>query len=266
MTNQRSNRRRPFPPYDESSALSRRDQTLARVEKLLSEQFIVAPQDDLPSQEDEPMDLVDLEEAVETATLPREARPLPRALPPRATSMAQGQAQVPALPEEPLEKKIRLSAFSAILQGAILIFVLAWVFLLGILVGRGHLWQTGLGHELVVWVEQKAGWANKARPEIVLKKDNQPDEVIKAATEQDLSEIDHGAGTMAGLDQTADGPELPDSGIPDKEPDEMPVWNWPGWSPGAPDNPLGEPRPAKADQPAAQETTPPPRGNSDDAS
>lgn len=218
MTNQqRSSKRRSFPPYDESSKLSRRDQTLVRVEKLLSEQFIVPLQDEAPFDEEGSVDLVDLDEAVETAQLPPEARPQPRTLSPPKPPPAPGPARAAAPVAEPPEKKSRLSVFSAVLQGAILIFVLAWVFLLGILVGRGHLWQSGLGHDLVVWVEQKAGWSDKAGPEVVLKKKNQPDELIPPPAPDG--------------DTTAPPETEPDGQQAAEEKEEMPVWNWGDWSP-----------------------------------
>lgn len=240
MTNQRSNKRRSFPPYDESSKLSRRDQTLVRVEKLLAEQFIAPPQEEAPPEEDAQVDLVDLEEAVETAQLPPEARPRPRAFAPRTPPPDTDPAPAPPpAAVEPPEKKSRLSIVSAILQAAILIFVLAWVFLLGILVGRGHLWQSGLGHDLVGWVEQKAGWSEKTGPEIILKKDNGTDEVIppQGTTSEDQLDID-----PVDSDETPDtesaGSGETTTGTGAQE--EMPVWNWPGWTPGPADNPLGE--------------------------
>lgn len=187
------------------------------------------------------MELVDLKEAVETAKLPPEDRPLPRVRPSLNTSEAQDLDRTAPLAVEPPEKKTRLSVFSAVLQGAILIFVLTWVFLLGILIGRGHLWQAGLGHKLVIWVEQKAGWTSQAGPEIVLKKENQPDEVIRLSTEPNPVQTDPGEKAMAEAEQPLDDTEMLNSGTSNKEPDDLPVWNWPGWSPGSPDNPLGEP-------------------------
>lgn len=217
MTNQqRSSKRRSFPPYDESSKLSRRDQTLVRVEKLLSEQFIAPLQEEVPFEEEGTADLVDLAEAVETAQLPPEDRPQPRVLtPPRAPTPVGRPAPAAAPPE----KKSRLSVFSAILQGAILIFVLAWVFLLGILVGRGHLWQSGLGHDLVVWVEQRAGWTDKTGPEIVLKKDNEPDVVIPPPEPVPDGDPTEPPETDPGSGEAAEGQ------------DEMPAWSWGDWTP-----------------------------------
>lgn len=240
MTNQqRSSKRRSFPPYDESSKLSRRDQTLVRVEKLLSEQFIVPLQEEAPFDGELPFDeegLVDLSEAVETAQLPPEARQRPRTLTPPEASPAAAAASP--------EKKSRLSAFSVVLQGSILIFVLAWVFLLGILVGRGHLWQTGLGHDLVVWVEQRAGWTDKTGPEVVLKKDNGPDEVIPPAP-------------VPGEDSVITAETEPDSGETPEEQDEMPTWSWGDWAPeSANGSPGGEESNSGAGPASTSETSP----------
>lgn len=255
MTNQRSNKRQSFPPYDESSKLSRRDQTLVRVEKLLSEQFIVPLPDEAQFEDESPADVVDLEEAVDTAQLPPEARPEPRTFAPTRTPAAAGPAPDSAAPDGRPAGKSRLSLLSATLQAAILIFVLAWVFLLGILIGRGHLWQSGLGHDLIAWVEQKAGWSDKAGPEIVLKKDNQPDEVIPPpTTDEGQSDID------PAVDPAPLETEPAESGDPAEEPDEMPVWDWPGWTPGPSENPLGDSGAAAdgADPAPAAETTPAP--------
>ncbi len=235
MTDQRTPRRRSFPPYDESSPLSRRDQTLARLDKLLSEQYITPPPEELISDEEIPEDLVDLEEVVEEAKLPPRPRPdRPRALEPRPPAVA------PARPAE-VEKKSRLSVASAVLQGLILIFVLAWVFLLGVLVGRGHLWQTGFGHDVVVWVEQKVGWTGgQSTPEIVLKKENQADVVIPptVVSESQPKAEDTQAAPPEEQSPAADDPSAITSDPPtefDPPQDEMPVWDWPGWTPGGPE-------------------------------
>lgn len=252
MTNQRSSKRRSFPPYDESSKLSRRDQTLVRVEKLLAEQFIAPLQEEAPPDEDGQVDLVDLEEAVETAQLPPEARPRPRAFAPRTVTPEAGPAPAPQpAVVEPPEKKSRLSLVSAILQAAILIFVLAWVFLLGILVGRGHIWQSGLGNDLVTWVEQKAGWSERTGPEVILKKENLPDEVIPP--DQAPTPPENGDETAQNPNQALGTEESVGSGESTGVQEEMPVWNWPGWTPGPADNPLGEseePSGANASEPA----------------
>ncbi|MDR0882367.1 MAG: SPOR domain-containing protein [Candidatus Adiutrix sp.] len=175
-------------PSPAPNALSRRDQTLARLEKLLSEQFLPPPEEET-AEEASPAELVDLEEAVEGGRLPtrpRSARPGAR---PRANSKNQ--------PSEPVQK--HLSFFSALLQALIMIFVLAWVFLLGVMVGREHLWQAGPGHDLVTWLEEKAGWAAKPGPTIVL---DPPDPA------DPLAEPEAAPGTA-------------------EAENALPVWNWP---------------------------------------
>ena len=211
MVDNRQAKRRTFPPFDEKSGLSPRDQALKRIDRLLSEQLITPFPEDGPETPDkiEPINLDEVMEAGRGA-----AEPARR---PSSVSAGPGRLQSAQVIEPP---KPRLSAFSVILQGSLLIFVLAWVFLLGVLIGRGHLLESGAGHELIVWIEEKAGWGTLPEPQIVAdSSDGQTAPVQETAPAAVPAANTDPAG---GITATAEEEEAEET---------YPVWNWPGWEP-----------------------------------
>lgn len=121
--------------------------------------------------------LIDIDEVVEVARLADapEAQSRPHSNEPSLDNPIGGPepAALPlkAAPKKSAEEghKKGFSALHGAIQAVIILFVLSWVFILGILIGRGHLWESGLGHDLVVWLEEKAGWQTEIRPEIILR-------------------------------------------------------------------------------------------------
>lgn len=181
-----SNRRRISPPNKDDSGLSQRDQDLARVEALLRDEFSPPLDDDAgPTVAPEP---VRPEEAVEIARLPRLAK-----LPVRRPKVAGPVALTPV--SEPPAARPKSSPVHIFLQILILLFVLAWVFILGIMVGRGHLGESGPIHGLVVWLEEKAGWTEPEEPPVVYVQEPavEPDEGL------DWEDVRRRPGYSAGL-------------------------------------------------------------------
>jgi len=151
-------RRRTLPPYNDGSDLSPRDQALARIEALLQEELLPPPVDEEAGPMIEP-DPVNPEEVVEIAKLSLPAKP--------STPIAASRS-VPSGPvSTPLPSPSKTSPVHALLQALILLFVLCWVFILGIVVGRGHLWESGPVNEAVTWLEEKIGWNRADEPAII---------------------------------------------------------------------------------------------------
>ena len=141
-------RRRTLPPYKDGSGLSQRDQALARVEVLLREELLPpADEENGPAVAPEP---VNPAEVVEVSRLPLPARPPGKPAAPRPKAPAPAAAPTPP--------PSKTSPLHTLLQILILLFVLSWVFILGIVVGRGHLWESGPVYSLVLWLEQQANW------------------------------------------------------------------------------------------------------------
>ena len=140
-----------------NDGLSQRDRYLARIEELLAEELAVSLPDDHSGKNvfAGPAEPVDLKLVIDGVSLPSKSVQVPKA-PPTASPSLESNKKAPS--------KGRFSIFQSLVQIFILLFVLTWVFLAGILVGRGHLWKSGLGHEVVTWVEQAVGWADSPEP------------------------------------------------------------------------------------------------------
>ncbi|MDR1043816.1 MAG: SPOR domain-containing protein [Candidatus Adiutrix sp.] len=228
-------RRLNFPPYDETSGLSQRDQTLERVEEILSEQFI--PPFPEESVDELSPDLVDPSEVMEEGRIVTSGGG-PAALPARRPSAA------------PAVGRPKTSLIHTIVQVLILLFVLGWVFILGVVAGRGNFLQSGWGRDLVVWVEDLAGFGARSEPEVVLEQDpGQPTTVAAEAPGAPASEapippppIPRSMAPVPSepyesdeFDYTPPPPETDlnaegqSPAAEDEEP--YPVWNWPGWTP-----------------------------------
>ncbi len=231
-------RRTTYPPYDEASGLSQRDQALERIERLLSEQLIVPyPEEIQEGGEETTQELVDLDEVVEEIKI--QAVPMREADPPLPVRrLAAGENE-----SEPHPGGSRLSIFHSLFQAFILLFVLGWVFILGIMVGRGHLWESGFGHDLVAWVEQKVGWSGQAGPELVVREPNPVAPVSSQTADSDSPPLL--APALDPEDTTApesNSPiaEAPASSLtsqPEAAEEAYPVWNWAAWEAPVDDGP-----------------------------
>lgn len=176
------------PPEEAADARLPRDPALARVKDLLSEDFVLLDNEgedetEFPREREslspEPVvRLVDLDDVVEVERPAPTERRLPKwaeeslsasAVANKQKSLPGSAGLSPSIPpmetQSPKPNKIIHSFF----QAFIVVFVLTWVFILGILIGRGHLWEAGPGHALVVWLEEKAGWQPSVQPEVILK-------------------------------------------------------------------------------------------------
>ncbi len=149
MSNGLPKHTRRLPVWEEDE-LSSRDQVLSRVESLLSERGLPP----FPGQEEEetgPPDLVNLTAIVEIAKLPPSVtRPAPPPPPRPDDSNLDDEDDED---DEPPTR--RWSLVASVVQSFILLFVLTWVFIFGILIGRGQLLESGLGHDMVVWLERE---------------------------------------------------------------------------------------------------------------
>lgn len=140
------------------------------------------PEKEADDKTEEHIELIDLSEVVEIErlTVPPPAKSMPRWADPsfgaasKALSESAQTHTTPTAQYQPAAelKKKGFSALHGALQAFIMLFVLSWVFILGVLIGRGHLWESGLGHDLVVWLEKKAGWQADVSPEIVLQENS----------------------------------------------------------------------------------------------
>ncbi|MDR1920124.1 MAG: arginine--tRNA ligase [Candidatus Adiutrix sp.] len=167
-------RRRSRPSYEEAN-VSPRDRMLARVDEVLSDDFLLfdrlkQPKEEAREVEEEaaqvnPAEAV--EEAAEAAVIFDDA-PVAGAEKRAAGNGAAAAASVQMKKGAENLKKTGFYALHGLAQALIVAFVLGWAFLLGIVVGRGHLWETSFGTDMIVWLEKKAGWASPARvPEII---------------------------------------------------------------------------------------------------
>ena len=164
-------------------SLTPRDQVLSRVERILAEQFIVPFPGDDDFNDIGMVEMINLEAIVEVAKIPPVVRPARKRLAAStktARSFSEGDSinvaeltaeeQVLEKEVQPVSEKISLTA--ALGQLFIVGFIISCVFIFGILVGRGHIWESGAGYDLVTWVETKAGWSanatsDGAAPEVV---------------------------------------------------------------------------------------------------
>lgn len=165
-------RRRTLPPYKDKdgNALSPRDRALARVEVLLREDLSPPADEDVgPTVEPCPVNPEEAAEIVRLSPPARPPAPLVRAGAPKPKPSA------PVPPAAPSSPPLKTSFFHVLLQILILLFVLSWVFIVGIVVGRGHLWESGPVYDLVIWLEEKVGWEKAEEPPLVFVKES-PDE------------------------------------------------------------------------------------------
>lgn len=163
-------RRRSIPPQNDLSGLSPRDKVLARVEALLQEELLSPPETlgDISAEVEE----VNPDEIVEISRLVPPMRPAEfSAKVVKAESAVKAKLNPPtSSPQLEANKSVssqrttKSSAFNVALQIFILLFVMGWVFILGIVVGRGHVWESGYIYDLVLWLEEQAGWASAEEP------------------------------------------------------------------------------------------------------
>lgn len=216
----------PSPKNGQNPCFSRRDLDLARLEELLAEQC-------LPPEHDEDdgfvgeAEEVDLQEAVEVACLPRKKTAAPQAA---ADPAAGGAAKA----------KKSGSIAGRLIKLLLLLLALSALFVVGVLAGRGHIWPSGPGRELVGLIEQYTGQAPKA------KKADPPADTNQTAGQADQTPADDTAAAASPATETGE--------------EEMPVWDWPGWTPddglgdGQGDSASAVPDPAAAPDSAAVET------------
>lgn len=214
---------------NQGPGLSRRDMDLARLEVLLAEQHLpTEPEEDdgaVPQEADE----VNLEEAVEIAKLPPKPKAEPAALPAESISAVVTAPAVTEAAPAPPKKSGSLSG--TILKLALLLVVLAAVFVFGLAAGRGHIWKAGPGQDLIVWIEQTAGLVPK--PEKKEKTEGQKPGAAPAESEEGAGEESAGIETNPdeGNSETTDNSTNNADTSADTKNDEMPVWDWPGWTP-----------------------------------
>lgn len=138
MTDDPSSRENFLPPHPEAAGLSKRDAALARVDEFLSDGRIHRPQSkDLPISE----------EIVQPINIDEVAEAVPLKPPPTRRERSQPGAR----PEKRERKAV--SALHWFFQTLLLLFVLVWVFLLGIFIGRGYLMDSPYGRQFIAWVE-----------------------------------------------------------------------------------------------------------------
>lgn len=239
MTGNRLNKRRTtFPPYDEASGLSQRDQALERIERLLSEQLIVPfPEESPEIHEEAQSELVNLDEVVEEIKI--QAVPLKEAEPSLPVRRLAGEDEE----EKTARPEAKSSLFHSLFQAFILFFVLGWVFILGVLVGRGHVWEAGYAHEAVAWIEQKVGWTERTGPELIVKTSAPPEEAQPADNSwlpptavtaapvppapAEAAAEENPSAPVAAADEAALPAEFQEAA--DDGDDEIPAWNWGAW-------------------------------------
>ena len=157
--------------------------------------------------------LINLAEVVEVERL--SVPPVKSA--PRWTDPSFGAAAKALAAKAPTEEKPPnevVSPLRIVIQAFFLLFILSWVFVLGIIIGRGHLWESSPGHDLVVWLEEKAGWQTDTPPKIILKEAQRPN--IYDSSKRPVTNIFEGLGTDEDSDKntqttTNDAPPQPES-------------------------------------------------------
>lgn len=134
-----------------SSELSRRDQALARVAGIMSGGRAPRPQSSLKEREIfhevVPINIHEVAEQSPVVSLPRPIQP--------QAAPAPAETKPPEKAAAPVEK--RGSPAHWFFQILILLFVLVWVFILGIFIGRGYLMESSLGRDFIGWIEETIG-------------------------------------------------------------------------------------------------------------
>ncbi|UQZ88669.1 hypothetical protein C4J81_05405 [Deltaproteobacteria bacterium Smac51] len=174
-----------MPPHEGADGLTKRDLALARVDLIMSDGLVHRPQSSLKGPETLPAEVepVNIDEAVESPPSPAATKPAP-IRPQPAPKVAQKRTES----AEAEEKKSGFAALHWFFQTLILLFVLAWVFLLGIFIGRGYLMETQAGRELIGWIEETIGW-HVAAPEISVEKETEADAQSVEAMEAGSPEV-----------------------------------------------------------------------------
>ncbi|MDR2946072.1 MAG: SPOR domain-containing protein [Candidatus Adiutrix sp.] len=142
-------RQRSLPPHRDGSGLNQRDQAPVQGDAILRE--VPPPEAAGPLVQPPPV-------------APAEAPRLSLS-PPLPPSGAPPEAE----PELGPFQRVAPTPLHTVIQALLLLFVLTWVFILGVVVGRGHLGESGPIHEGILWLEQKIGWQLAEEPLVVVR-------------------------------------------------------------------------------------------------
>ncbi|MDL2259598.1 SPOR domain-containing protein [Deltaproteobacteria bacterium OttesenSCG-928-K17] len=231
---------------EEAKCLSRRDQHLALVEKLLAEQHLQLEPECAEPETPLECEPVDLDDAVEIAKLPPPPAPEPepkaaeaeKAEKPaaedktgEAPTQIDGAAESPGAAKKTAQQAVippppkKSGAGRTIALGLLILALLALFFVTGLMAGRGHIMKGEPLGKATAWLEQNLGFvAAPARP-------------VEKTPAEETAKPGEGEATETASDNSGEQPgeaAAPDEAAADKPAEDLPAWDWNAWP--APDD------------------------------